>query len=221
MQPTYLYDIQLPANMDPGQIYPAIFTLHGKGSDERDMRGLTAPLAGNFIMIHIRGNLAMGAGYQYYDLKSLGHPDRELFDQAVQQLESFIRYATEKYPVDSKRRYLLGFSQGAILSMTLALTMGDQLKGIVALNGYVPEFVQSEYSLRPVSDMSVFISHGEFDPVFPVRIGHETAAYFQTRTPHLAFRTYPTGHGVSGENQDDLVAFLERDAGVITDKGVN
>lgn len=40
-----------------------------------------------------------------------------MFDQAVQQLEVFIHYATKKYPIDANKRYLLGFSQGAILSM--------------------------------------------------------------------------------------------------------
>ncbi|UVI30209.1 alpha/beta hydrolase [Paenibacillus spongiae] len=218
MEPAYQYDIHLPANMDPDRTYPTIFTLHGKGSNERNMFGLVAPLASDFIIINIRGNLPLGAGYQYYELKSLGNPIRELFDQAVQQLEAFIHYATAKYPVDERRRYMLGFSQGAILSMTLALTMGDQLKGIVALNGYVPEFVKGEYSLQPVSDVSVFVSHGEFDSVFPIRIGHETAAYFQNLTPHLTFNTYQTDHGVSEENQRDVVRWLERDAGVHTNK---
>ena len=65
--------------------------------------------------------------------------------------------------------------------MTLALTMGDQLKGIVALNGYVPDFVKTEYPLRSVKDVSVFVSHGQYDSVFPVRIGHKTASYFKDR----------------------------------------
>ncbi|MFD2880694.1 alpha/beta hydrolase [Paenibacillus rhizoplanae] len=101
-----------------------------------------------FIIIGVRGNLPLGTGYQYYDLKGLGNPIREMFDQAVSDLEAFIHYATQQYPVDPDRRYLLGFSQGAILSMTLALTMGEQLKGIVALNGYIPDFVKMEYKLR-------------------------------------------------------------------------
>jgi len=180
------------------------------------MYGLVAPLADAFIIVGIRGDLPLGAGYQYYELKSLGNPIREVFDRAVQQLEAFIRYATEKYPIDPNKRYLLGFSQGAILSMTLALTMGEQLKGIVALNGYVPEFVKTEYPLQSVKDVSVFISHGEYDSVFPVRIGHETATYFENQTDHLTFNTYPTDHGVSEENQRDFVKWLRRDAGLTT-----
>jgi phospholipase/carboxylesterase len=202
--------------MYPDKKYPVIITLHGKGSNERNMFGLVAPLAKDFIIIGIRGNLPLGAGYQYYDLKSLGNPIREMFDDAVKQLESFIQYATEKYPIDPGRRYLLGFSQGAILSMTLALTMGDKLKGIVALNGYVPEFVKTEYPLRSVKDVSVFVSHGEYDSIFPIQIGHETAAYFKDLTPRLTFKLYPTDHGISEDNQLDFVNWIKQDAGLIT-----
>jgi phospholipase/carboxylesterase len=216
MNPAYQYDVHVPANMGPGKKYPVVFTLHGKGSNERNMFGLVAPLADDFIIIGIRGNLPLGAGYQYYDLKSLGNPIREMFDEAVKQLEAFIEYATEKYPIDPGKRYLFGFSQGAILSMSLVLTMGNRLKGIVALNGYVPEFVKTEYSLQSVKDVSVFVSHGEYDSVFPVRIGHETAAYFRDQTPLLTFKIYPTDHGVSEENQLDVLDWFKKDAGLIT-----
>jgi phospholipase/carboxylesterase len=218
MKPAYQYDIHLPSYLDPEKKYPTIFTFHGKGSNEKNMFGLVAPLSDDFIIVGIRGNLTLGTGFQYYELKSLGNPIREVFDRAIQQLEAFILYATEKYPIDSKRRYLLGFSQGAILSMTLALTMGDQLKGIVALNGYVPGFVKTEYPLKSVKDVSVFISHGEYDSVFPIQIGQETATYFQNQTRRWTFKTYPTDHGVSEENQRDFVNWLNRDAGAHTKK---
>ncbi|NOU84158.1 esterase [Paenibacillus sp. LMG 31459] len=212
MNPKYQYDVHLPVNLEQGKRYPVIFTFHGKGSNERNMLGLVAPLAEDFIIIGVRGNLPLGTGYQYYDLKSLGNPIREMFDQAVADLEDFIQYATEEYPVDPGKRYLLGFSQGAILSMTLALTMGDQLKGIVALNGYIPEFVKAEYRLRSIKEVSVFGSHGEYDSVFPVRIGHETAAYLQEQTERLTFKLYPTDHGVSEQNQLDFLNWFKQDA---------
>ncbi|WP_424767882.1 alpha/beta hydrolase [Paenibacillus sp. sgz302251] len=212
MNPIYQYDIHMPPKIEHGKKYPVIFTLHGKGSNERNMFGLVAPLAEEFIIIGVRGNLPLGAGYQYYDLKSLGNPIREMFDEAVTKLEAFILYATDKYPIDPDKRYLLGFSQGAILSMTLALTMGEKLKGVVALNGYIPEFVKTEYSLRSMKEVSVFVSHGEYDAVFPVRIGHETAAYLKDHTEHVTFKLYPTDHGVSEENQLDFLNWLKKDA---------
>ncbi|BBI31405.1 alpha/beta hydrolase [Cohnella abietis] len=208
----YEYDIHLPPNREPGRNYPTIFTLHGKGSNERNMFSLVESLSDEFIIVGIRGNFILGAGFQYYELKSLGNPIREQFDLAIKQLESFISYASEKYPIDQAQRYLLGFSQGAILSMTLAMTMGEQLKGIVALNGYVPQFVKTEYPLSSTDKVHVFISHGQYDSVFPLRIGEENAAYFQTLTSYLTFKTYPTDHGVSEDNQRDIIKwFKERE----------
>ncbi|MFF2889407.1 alpha/beta hydrolase [Paenibacillus sp. NPDC057967] len=219
MIPAYAYQIHLPEGMEPGMTYPALFTLHGKGSNEGNMAGLTKPFEDRFITIHIRGDLLLGAGYQYYELKSLGNPLRESFDRAVQQLEAFIEYATEKYPVDAGSRYLLGFSQGAILSLTLAHTMGNALRGIVALNGYIPQFVKTEYDVQSMSDVSVFVSHGEFDSVFPIRIGHETAEYMGSVTSKLTFKTYPSDHGVTEENMADYVSWLKQDAAINNDKG--
>ncbi|MGG0814213.1 dienelactone hydrolase family protein [Paenibacillus alvei] len=214
MIPFYQYDVHLPANEVPNKKYSVIFTLHGKGSNERNMFGLVAPISHDFIVIGIRGNLPLGTGYQYYELKSLGNPIREMFDEAVKQLEAFIQYAMDKYPIDPDKCYLLGFSQGAILSMTLALTMGDQLKGIVALNGYIPDFVKTEYSLRSLNNVSAFVSHGEYDSIFPVRIVHETATYLKEHTQRITLKIYPTDHGVSEENQRDVLDWLRQDAGL-------
>lgn len=145
-QPAYSYMVRLPENPEPGRRYPAVFTLHGRGSNEEDLAALTAHLEGKFILVHIRGDLPAGAGYQYYELQSIGNPMRSQFDAAAAQLEELICYVTEQHPVDPARRYVLGFSQGAILAMTLALVMGSGLKGIIALNGYVPGFVKPSIS---------------------------------------------------------------------------
>ncbi|WP_261305615.1 alpha/beta hydrolase [Paenibacillus andongensis] len=204
----YDFAVHLPADLDPSKKYPVIFTLHGRGSNEQNMFDLIEPPADKFIVIGIRGDLRLGAGFQYYELKSLGVPLRESFDEAIRKLQDFIQFATEKYPIDEEQLYLLGFSQGAIISMTLALTMGNKLKGIVALNGYIPDFVKTEYSLQSIEDVSVFISHGEYDSVFPIRIGHETAAYIRELTPLFTFRTYPTDHGVAEDNQRDIIQWL-------------
>ncbi len=211
-QPAFTYKMELPpGGVRPNEQLPALFTLHGMGSNEEDMAGLTSAIGSRFIRIHIRGSLEAGRGFQYYTLRGLGNPDRESFDTAIRQLKDFIAYATDAYPIDAGKRYILGFSQGAILAMTLALTLGDGVKGIVALNGYVPEFVKSEYTLQPLSGTSLFISHGELDQVFPVRIAYETESFFRPLARELTFRIYPAGHGVTEENRQDIGNWLEQE----------
>lgn len=204
----YHYEIVMPSHLEEGKKYATIFALHGKGSNEQDLLNLLAPLKEQFIIISIRGNMPMGFGFQYYELKSLGNPVREMFDEAMKQLETFIMDATEKYPVDAQQRFLLGFSQGAILSSSLALRMGDKLKGIVALSGYIPDFVKYEYELKSIQDVAIFVSHGQYDSVFPIAIGHETANYLKEKANEVAFHTYPTDHGVSAENARDIMNWL-------------
>ena len=43
--------------------------------------------------------------------------------------------------------------------MTLGLTLGNKIKGIVALSGYIPAFVKEEYEIKPVDQViSIYFS---------------------------------------------------------------
>ncbi|MEK3912192.1 alpha/beta hydrolase [Paenibacillus sp. FSL H7-0331] len=208
----YVYDVKLPDEYNSEMKYPVIFALHGLGSNEQDMLGLLSELSTDFIVIGIRGHLPQGSGFAYFHIKSIGNPIREHFDQSMQQLEQFIEMATTQYAIDPARRYLLGFSQGAVLSMCLALTMGERIKGIVALNGYIPIFVKDEYWIQSVTDLSVFISHGEHDPIFPKQLGDNNHEFFRQLSHHVTYTTYPSAHGVSLENQQDFIRWIRQDA---------
>lgn len=54
MKAPYIYDVSLPSGYDVNRVYPVIFTLHGKGSNEKNMFGLVEPLSEEFIIIGIR-----------------------------------------------------------------------------------------------------------------------------------------------------------------------
>lgn len=208
----YTYDVRLPNDYNSDKKYPTVFAMHGIGSNEQNIMSMLDGLNSDFIVIAIRGNLSQGNGYAYFHIKSIGNPIRDMFDESIKELENFIHYATGKYGIDPSRRYLLGFSQGAILSMSLALVMGEQIKGIVALNGYIPEFLKIEYPIRSIRNMSIFISHGEYDAVFPKRLGDDNTAYFRERSNHVIYRTYAAGHEVISENLRDFSNWLRQDA---------
>ncbi|WCK52333.1 alpha/beta hydrolase-fold protein [Aneurinibacillus sp. Ricciae_BoGa-3] len=205
------YKILLPAKIEEEKKYPVIFVMHGIGSNEENVLSLVQELRDDFILIGIRGPLNQGNGFAYFTIQGYGNPHRDIFDESIAKLEKFIDYAAQTYPIDENHQYLLGFSQGAILSMTLALTMGNKIKGIVALNGYVPQFVKEEYRIKRIDDVSIYISHGEFDPIFPLQIGKENKDFFTERSQNVRFTTYPVGHEVSHENQKDFVKWVYQD----------
>lgn len=209
MDSKFLYKIYLPSNLKEGEKYPVVYAMHGMGSDEDNIMDLTEELRKDHIVIGIRGSITIQGGFAYFTIKGYGNPDRKSFDEAIGNLEEFIEKAAEEYPIDLNNQYLLGFSQGAILSMSLALVMGNKIKGIVALSGYIPKFVKEEYAIQSVDETAVYISHGEFDPIFPSNIGKENYEFFKEKSKNVSFMLYPQGHEVSVKNKNDMIKWLK------------
>lgn len=213
MNSPYQYKVHLPGNRVEGKKYPVIFTLHGIGYNERYMLDLVEELKEEAILIGIRGDLTYESGYAYYYLKGYGNPDRELFDSSIEKLKNFIEYASNTYPIDLNSRYLIGFSQGAILSMSLALLLGHSIKGIIPMNGYIPEFIKEASSVESISHLSVFLCQGATDPIFPLKVGQESFDYLREHAGSVKYTIYPTAHKISFNNQQDIVVWLRQELG--------
>jgi phospholipase/carboxylesterase len=211
METEMIYELRRPKNIVPGEKYPALFVMHGIGSNEQNMLALVNGLEDSFYIFSVRGHLTQGSGYAYFTIQGYGKPHREVFDEGINKLANFINYASANYPIDPEKLYLLGFSQGAIVSMTLAVTLGNKIKGIVALSGYIPQFVKEEYMINVGNHLSVFISHGEFDQVLPYEWGKENVDYFTKLGVPIAFKSYQEGHTVSEKNLQDSKLWLLND----------
>ena len=192
-----------------GEKMPALFLLHGMGSNEEDLPQLVNDFKETHHIFSLRGPIVHNPGYAFFTIAEVGKPDRDVFDKVVTFIQSFIKEAIEEYDLDPNNISLLGFSQGAILSQTLVLTMGNVINKVVALSGYIPSFVKEEYSKRPVDHLSIFISHGDYDYVIPSQWGAESKDYFESLGANVTFKTYGEGHGVTPENHQDLVTFLK------------
>lgn len=131
METAMIYDLRKPKQIDPNKNYPALFLIHGMGSNEQNMFPLVEGLEEQFYIFSIRGPIAQPPGFAFFTIEGYGKPHREAFDQAVNGLTNFIDYATNQYSLDQSNLYLLGFSQGAILSMSLALVSGTKLKELL------------------------------------------------------------------------------------------
>lgn len=194
--------VSYPTQLDPNRKYPVIFAIHGRGSDEQDMLQALSTLKEDCVILSIRGPHPQGNGYSFFPIIRFGSPVVEDFDAIVEALASFIRAADAKYPIDPSQKYLFGFSQGAILSMTLALKMGNQIRGIVALNGYIPQHIRDCKTNVPVNQVDLFILHGTEDQIFPIQIGRDNAQFFAETGGHLIYSEFTVGHDISFDEQD-------------------
>ncbi|MFC4353880.1 alpha/beta hydrolase [Chryseomicrobium palamuruense] len=205
------YEIRQPSSMDSSKTYPALFVLHGMGSNEHDLLPLVEKLADQFIIFNLRGPISQPPGYAFFTIEGFGKPHRTVFEDAMSKLTEFLDYAVANYPVDKDYVYFMGFSQGAISSMSLSTRIPARIRGVLALSGYVPDFIQKEDILPSANHVRYFISHGQQDPVLPYQWGEAARDFFTSRKADVTFQSYPDAHFVSMPVYEDFTAWLLKD----------
>ncbi|WP_332646827.1 alpha/beta hydrolase [Lysinibacillus sp. 54212] len=204
---TFVHTAPLPSNGKQ----PAIFLLHGLGSNEQDLLQLVEDFKSQCHIFSLQGPIAHSPGYAFYTFEEEGRPTREVFDKVIQYTQAFIFEAIQEYDLDMEKIYIVGFNQGAVLAQTLALVMGSAIRGTAALSGYIPEFVAVEYNKLPMDKSKILISHGEYDYVYPLQWGKGSAAFFTDYGAEVTFKTFEDGHGVTPEVKQALIAFIAED----------
>lgn len=215
MKSPYTYKYIAPNNPLINEDKPAIFLFHGLGSDENDLLQLVNSLQDTFHIFSLRGPITNPPGYAFYTFEEEGKPIQEVFDKMIIFTQQFILEAIEKYPIDPNNVYVVGFNQGAVVSQTLLVTMGEKIKGAAALSGFLPEFVKNEYRKMDLQNSKIFISHGEYDFDYPIGWSEISKSFFQELEAKVTYKTYPVGHGVSEDNVKDLIAFLLEDVQIL------
>lgn len=202
----------IPPMMNNGDSrQPAIFLFHGLGSNEDDLIQLVGEIKDHCHIFSLRGPITHSPGYAFYTFEEEGKPTREVFDKMMGYTQNFILEAIEHYELNVDKIYLIGFNQGAVVVETLTLLLGKMIRGTVALSGFLPDFVITEYNKAPLAGTKIFISHGEYDYVYPIQWGESSKNYFQSQGAEVIYKTYPDGHGVTEDNLRDLVEFIAQD----------
>jgi phospholipase/carboxylesterase len=187
---------------------PGLLLLHGRGADEHDLLGLAPALDPRLAIISARAPFDLGFGYHWYELLDIGRPEARTFRRALELLDTFSAEIITHYGLDPTQLYVLGFSQGAMMSGTLTLTRPERIAGTLALSGYLP--LHAGLPLEPArqAGRAWFVAHGERDPVIPVGFGRESRDYLTAAGADLAYHEYPIPHAISDEELSDAARWL-------------
>lgn len=192
----------------------ALFLFHGYGSDENDLFSFASELPEELFIISVRAPIAMqpygNAWYSiHWDNTNGKFNDTEEAISARNLIAKFVTEAIEKYNLNPNTISLLGFSQGCILSLAVALSYPNLAKNIIGLSGYIdPEMIQSGYEKADFLKLNVFVSHGTVDQVIPVEWARKTPAFLNKLGIETKLKEYPVGHGVAPQNFYDFKEWL-------------
>lgn len=187
---------QLAEGMRP----PLLALLHGVGSNEHDLFALAPEFDPRLRIVSARAPLTRGPGsYAWFEVQFLPQGgfliDPQQLDASRTTLIGFLGEAVEAYGADPERVYLMGFSQGAIMSLTLALTQPRLLAGVAAISGRIPPEVQP-WIVPPeeTAGLPVIVSHGRADTVISIDWGRRARETLERQRVALTYREHEMGH---------------------------
>jgi len=114
---------------------------------------------------------------------------------------------------DPHRIVLMGFSQGAALSLLVALTTLHELGGVVSLAGWIPHQGRQQI-VHTEPYLPIFWGHGKSDGEIPTYYSEEAKAFLRDvlrlPTTYLISKRYEElGHTVNNIEMRDVVIWLQ------------
>ncbi len=189
--------------------HPTIICLHGRGSNEQDLIGLAQYLDDRLLWISPRAPLDLMGGWEWYRLEGIGLPVQPTFDAACETLDRFITEAVAAYPIDPQKLFLMGFSQGSMMSYQFALAQPNRLAGVIAQSGYIPLNSGIKVDEAGVKGKPFIITHGLYDPLIPAQWGQAARDYLQGLGAEVEYHEYPMEHSVSEESIEAIAAWIK------------
>src|SRR5437763_5142987 len=157
-----------PAGEGP---FPALIALHGWGANALDLLGLGPYIAqGKFLLICPQGPLEVEigvgiGGYGWFPIsKSVSPPPESEVEAAVTDIEEFIDDAVGRYPVDKRKLVLLGFSQGGVMAVNLALRNLARYAALIDLSTWFPpQLLERDSDREALEQLPTLVQHGRAD----------------------------------------------------------
>nr|WP_206526900.1 dienelactone hydrolase family protein [Rhodobacter kunshanensis] len=201
-----------------GKARSVVVFLHGYGADGADLLGL-----GDALAPHLPDTVFVAPdapqpctgnpfGFQWFPIPWLDGSSEEAardgMAASVGLLDAFLDERLAAEGMEPGAMALIGFSQGAMMSLHVAPRRAQAVAGVVAISGrlLVPERLAAEAVVKP----PVLLIHGDQDPVVPFAdMGLAGEALVGA-----GFETYGhvmegTGHGIAPDGLGVALQFLK------------
>jgi phospholipase/carboxylesterase len=192
--------------------------LHGYGADGADLLGLSEVLSPHLPGVAFLAPDAPercvggGFGFQWFPIPWIDGSPQALaeagLDAAAGDLNGFLDARLEETGLGAERLVLIGFSQGAMMSLHVAPRRADPVAGVVAISGRLlrPERLEVEAVVKP----PVLLMHGDQDPVVPFAdMAKAGNALVAAGFPTYGHVMQGTGHGIAPDGLGAALQFLK------------
>ena len=192
---------------------PLLILLHGYGSNEQDLFSFAEELPAELLIVSAQAPYSMGfGGYAWYAINfddvNGKFSDLEQAKSSTDLIANFVDDIKTKYNTHPDKTFLLGFSQGAILSYNVSFHYPNKVNHVIALSGYInKDLLPKEISDDIKTDY--YASHGSVDQVLPVAWARNSKPFLESLNLNCEYSEYPVGHGVAPQNFYSFKRWIE------------
>jgi phospholipase/carboxylesterase len=201
-----------------GEATALVVFLHGYGADGADLLGLSDVLGPHlpgvaFVAPDAPDRCAGGGfGFQWFPIPRFDGSTEAMAEAGIEasaaDLNAFLDARLAEEGLAPDRLVLVGFSQGAMMSLHVAPRRAKPVAGVVAISGRLlrPEALVAEARVRP----PVLIMHGDQDPVVPFgELARAGDALVAAGFPVYAHVMKGTGHGIAPDGLSVALQFIK------------
>jgi phospholipase/carboxylesterase len=184
----------------------AIILLHGRGGNAEDILILADQFCDDTF--YIVAPEATDNSWYPNSFLSPEHTNEPWLTSAIDIVKRLIDNISVHMSTD--KIYLMGFSQGACLSLETAARFPLKFAGIAAFSGgLIGESVKQEKYKGDFRGTRIFIGSSDTDPHIPVERVEESAGILSNLGADVMLRIYPgMGHTVSEEEVVEVRGFM-------------
>lgn len=201
-----------------GQDGDVLVMLHGYGSNEKDLMQLAPLFDHNRHFITPRAPLVIAPEmYSWFPIEFTQEGitvDQEAAERAKDTLLEFLHDIIARYSAREGKIWLMGFSQGTVMSYLAALCEPSLFHGVIALSGQFPES-SALFNADPAEFRSIpfLVIHGLYDDVLPVINGRRSEKWLAEHVDTLTYREYAMGHEINNEALELIKGWFRRTNG--------
>ena len=187
-----------------------VVLLHGYGADERDLVGAARRVGLRGPLLSVRGPERAGRGWSWFPInfRAARRYPPDAADRVLERLAAFL--AQEKSGHDGEV-VVLGFSQGAMMAMMLAVEHPDSVDRAIALSGTLPRPVQTPDDWDPATAPLIYAIHGKADTVIPLERARQAQKWLEEAGAEPTYMEYDgMKHTIGDDVVNDLQNYLRR-----------
>jgi len=195
----------LPARRAPRANAFHTLVLHGLGDSMAGWKPAIPMLeldAVGWIFANAPEEYGPYGGYSWFDILPDMTPDLAGVAASRSALDELITHVLADLAIPSERLFLLGFSQGCLMSLDLGLKSNRRFAGIVGISGWVADVDSYPEAFGSAArQQAILMTHGRFDPLLPIADVRAQADALRTIGIDLTWKEYAKEHSLDPDDE--------------------